>query len=335
MANESVTENDNFNKEIIQWGRNYLSSHGYTLTSHLPENVKNTPWSFVIRFATTDGYIYLKHTPSLLALETSIIQRLHDQFHAAVPKIIAHNPDLSCFLMKDMGRPLRDVLKQKFNAALLCKAIDQFTSTQLRVADHVNIFLDMGVPDWRLDKLPDLYMQLLSQKEILLMDGLSENEISQLTKLHPMVSKLCRKLSDYAIKQTIVQPDFHDNNILINESQNITFIDLGEIVISHPFFSLINCLYQAKKHHGLTEEDDAYQQLLDACLKNFITFESRERLLEAFAIARILLFIYGALSSYRLLVACDRAKFTGSFQRHGRPGVELREFMNACLSIIN
>lgn len=39
------------------------------------------------------------------------------------------------------------------------------------------------------------------------------------------------------------------DNILINDkTQNITFIDLGEIVISHPFFSLIGCLRQTKKH---------------------------------------------------------------------------------------
>ena len=155
-------------EEMIEWACQYLSSHGYTLKSKLPESVQNTPWSDVIRFATTDGYIYLKHTPPLLALEAIINQTLHDQFHASVPEVIAHNAKLNCFLMKDAGRPLREILKKQFDAALLCKAIDQFTSMQLAVADHVNIFLDIGVPDWRLDKLPDLFKQLLSQKDILI-----------------------------------------------------------------------------------------------------------------------------------------------------------------------
>ena len=68
MATESVSENDNLNKEIIQWGCEYLTSHGYTLKSNLPENVQNTPWSYVVRFATSDGYIYLKHTPNLACI---------------------------------------------------------------------------------------------------------------------------------------------------------------------------------------------------------------------------------------------------------------------------
>lgn len=76
-----MTGNDNLNKEIIQWGYEYLLSHGYTLKSEPPENVKITPWSYVVRFATSDGYIYLKHTPNLLELEAVITQILHDQYN--------------------------------------------------------------------------------------------------------------------------------------------------------------------------------------------------------------------------------------------------------------
>jgi len=334
MTIESVTNNDNLNKEVIQWGCKYLSSHGYTLKSNLPENVQSTPWSYVIRFVTSDGYIYLKHTPELLALEASIIQILQEQFHISVPEIIAHNVELNCFLMKDAGKSLREILKTKFDAKLFCKAIEHFTQMQLAVADHVKIFLDMGVPDWRLDKLPDLYMQLLSQKEILIADGLSEKEINELEKLLPKVFNLCQKLSNYAIKPSIVQPDFNDNNTLIaDNTRAITIIDLGEIVITHPFFSLLNCLQQAKKHHALTEEDDTYLQLRDACFKNYRIFEFKRNLLDAFAIAGILSFIYGALATHRLMIACDKTKFTSSFQRHGRPSVPLKEFMAACIAI--
>ncbi|KTD20973.1 Predicted phosphotransferase related to Ser/Thr protein kinases [Legionella lansingensis] len=328
-----MTGNDNLNKEIIRWGGKYLSSHGYTLKSNLPENVQNTPWSYVVRFATSEGYIYLKHTPDLLALEAIITRVLHDQFHASVPKVIAHNAELNCFLMKDAGRPLREILKKQFDATLLCKAIDQFTSIQLAVADHVNIFLNIGVPDWRLDKLPALYKQLLSQKDILIADGLSDVEISELETLLPKVSELCKKLSGYSLKQTIVQCDFHDNNILIaDKSQDITIIDLGEVVISHPFFSLIGCLRQVKLHHALTAEDNMYLQLMDACFKNYMNFESKKHLLNAFEIAHLLWIIYEALGQYRLRIACDKARFM-SFQRHGKLSDRLKEFMTACIAI--
>jgi hypothetical protein len=294
-------------KKVIQWGYEYLTAHGYTLKSHLPETVKNSPWSYVVRFATSAGNIYLKHTPPLLALESAIIQTLHNQFHADVPTVIAQNTDLQCFLMKDAGIPLREILKQQFDAALLLKSIDQFTSLQITVADHLNVFLDMGVPDWRLEKIPDLYIKLLDQKALLSAEGVSEKELSELINLLPLVNELCRKLLGYAIKPSIVQPDFHDNNILMSKSlQKITFIDLGEIVISSPFFSLTGFLEQVKRHHGLAEKDEKYQQLVDACLKNFREFESEKRLLEAFELTRLLHFPYSVLCRGRLSIACGQ-----------------------------
>jgi hypothetical protein len=331
---ESETRSDNLNNAIIQWACTYLSSHGYTLKSALPENVQKTPWSTVLRFATSEGYIYLKHTPEQIALEANIIRILRDQFHISVPEVIAHNIELNCFLMKDAGRSLREILKKQFDTELFSRAIHHFTSMQLVVVDHVNIFLDMGVPDWRLDKLPDLYVELLSQKEILIEDGLSEKEINELENLLPTVFNLCQKLSAYAIKQSIVQPDFNDNNTLIaDNSRDITIIDLGEIVISHPFFSLINCLDQAKKHYVLIDKDEIYQNLFDACLKNFMNVESKENLVEAFVIARILYFIYWALANYRLRVACDKVQFASIVQMRGRLSMALRQFKKECVLI--
>jgi len=83
-------------------------------------------------------------------------------------------------------------------------------------------------------------------------------------------------------------------------------IDLGEIVISHPFFSLFNFLYQIKKHHGLTEEDEAFIQIKNSCLKPFMNFESKERVSDAFSMAKKLWIVYWILAHYRLILACGK-----------------------------
>jgi hypothetical protein len=64
-----------------------------------------------------------------------------------------------------------------------------------------------------------------------------------------------------------------------------------------------------------------------------MVFESKRHLLDAFATACKLFFIYGALANHRLMNACDKVKFTSSFQRHARPSVPLKEFMTACIAI--
>jgi RimJ/RimL family protein N-acetyltransferase len=314
-------------KDIMAWAKESLSALGYTLKSELPECVKYAPWSQVIRVATTDGALYLKHTPELLALEAPITKTLHDKFHAPVPKVIAHNSELHCFLMKDAGQPLRQVLKQEFNSDLFCNAINGFIDLQSDVADHVDTFLDMGVPDWRLEKLPDLYRQLLQQKKLLMNDGLSAAEINKLEELSPTVVSLCDRLSQYPVQQTLVQSDFHDNNILVGpQSKKITFIDLGEIVISHPFFSLLGCLWQARKHHSLAVDSEAYQKLEEACFKRYKYLEKAEILPDAIEAARLLWPIHDALAQYRLITACDKDAITG-FQP-GKISHTLKEFID-------
>jgi hypothetical protein len=133
------------------------------------------------------------------------------------------------------------------------------------------------------------------------------------------------------IKQTIVQPDFNDNNTLIDDqSKAITIIDLGEISISHPFFSLLNCLHVIKKHHALTNEDAAYLKAKDACLKNYMQFESEKNMADALKIAHVLWFVYGLLAHDRLMQACGREQLM-SFQ-HGKLSEMLKELIAVCKS---
>lgn len=294
------------NNEIFQWASNVLLAKGYTLKSHSPEIVLNTPWSQVSRFATSEGNIYLKQTPDLIALEAPIIEILNNQFHANVPDIIACNTKLDCFLMKDAGITIREHLKNKFDTKLVCSAIEQFTLLQLLISKNIVPLLDIGVPDWRLDKLPSLYKDIISKNDLLEEEGLSEIEIKQLQGLLPTISNLCSKLSQYSINQTMVQPDCNDNNMLISNGV-ITLIDLGEISISHPFFSIFNFLKQIKKHHGLKDEDEKYNRIKTACFKNFMHyFETQNQFLEAYNIAIQLLKVYVVLADYRLMLACGK-----------------------------
>lgn len=312
--------------KIIEWVLKLLKKPLLDVST-----VVETPWSSVLKINTGNEFFYLKHTPELIALEPRIIQILRDQFNAPVPLVIAHNMELNCFLMKDAGESLRGILKQKFDAALLCRAIEQFTALQLAVSDRLDVLLEIGVPDWRLNKLPYLYRKVISQKDLLIEDGISEVEINELEALLPKLTYLCQKLSDYSIKQTMVQPDFNDNNTLVDELKNITIIDLGEIAISHPFFSLLNCLQQVIKHYGLTESDDAYIKIKDSCLKNYMSFESKKNVLDAFEIAQVLWFVYGVLAHDRLMKACGKEKLMpfpqGKFSR------TLKELITACKMI--
>lgn len=271
---------------IFKWATDYLMSKKYSL-EHLPEIVQETPWSNVFRFTTSKGDVYLKQPAPLLAQEAKVLQILTHQFNASVPAVIAINDDLHCFLMQDAGLSLRKYLKREFHPNLLCQSIKAFAAFQRSIENNIEPFLALEVPDWRLNKLPQLYEQIIRQAEFLKADGLKNEELQTLHDLYPQISEEFKLLSEYNISETIVHPDCNTNHILICPNTNqFAFIDLGELAISHPFFSLHNFLYTATIHHGVKEMDKTWYRLQDACIENWLELGTKEELLRAFTLAK-------------------------------------------------
>lgn len=292
--------------QLFKWGTDCLVSNGYSI-ERSPEIVLSTPWSHVIRFSTSTGDFYLKQTPPPLFLsnEPQIIRLLSDQFHASVPHVLDINDDLHCFLMKDAGKPLRETLKANFKPELLCQAIKQYARLQRSTEDSTAMFLKLGIPDWRLTRLPILYNQMLNQTAFLKSEGLMDKELLKLHALSPSFLAQCNLLSNYGIHETIGYHDFHDKNILIDPNKKMTFVDWGETAIIHPFFSLYTCLEQAITHHGVKKGDPDYRKLQDACFDNWLGLATKSQLIEAFILAKQIRLIWNILANYQFMVSVD------------------------------
>lgn len=292
---------------ILKWGTDYLVANGYSIEG-LPKTVLSTPWSAVIRFVTSAGDIYLKKTPASMYLsnEPKIMQLLSEQFNASVPVVIANNNVLHCFLMRDAGKPLRETLKAEFKLDLLCQAINQFAAIQRSTEEHVDLFLKLGVLDWRLDKLPILYNKMINLTDFLKREDITDQELQILKDLSPKFLAQCRILSDYGIPETLGYHDFHDKNVLFDSNTKImTFVDWSETAIIHPFFSLYNFLQQSVTHHGIKENDEIYRKLQDTCFENWLELAKKKQFLEMFPIIKKLWFIYSALACYQCMINID------------------------------
>lgn len=291
--------------DTLKWATDCLIFQGYT-PQNSPEIVVQAPWSIVTRISTPTEDVYLKQTPPLLFLEPKIMHLLMHQMRVSVPLVISSNDDLCCFLMKDAGLTLRSYLKDTFKPELLSQAISQFTAMQRITENHLNSFFELGVPDWRLNQFPNLYQQLISQAEFLKSEGLNDQELKILHDLIPVLSEQCAKISGYRIQETLVQPDFNTNNILLNPNTNkMTCIDLGEIVIAHPFLSLHNFIIQAARHHGVKEGSSMHHQLLQACCENWLGIPDKSQLLEVYSLVKEIWPIYCAFGLYRLMMSVD------------------------------
>ena len=313
----------------IEWAKKVLESRGYFLKNVQPKNIQSTPWSDVTCFETTQGAMYLKMTPPALSIEPNVIRILSEKYPDEVPTVIAVNKELNCFLMRDSGIPLCQFFQAGFQPEFLCQAIKIYTAMQLSTVDNVNAFIEIGVPDWRLEKFPELYHHYIAHEKLLISDGLTPNELEKLRQLQSEVTRLCETLSSYKIPATLDHSDFRDNNILIDpETQKITIIDLGETVISHPFFSLINCLRDVQWRYDLKETDETYLRLQKACLENWLGLESHKNLLQIFYYVKKLWPICENLAQYRLMMSCDVASFQ-ALNRQGRLTRGLKEFIQS------
>lgn len=310
----------------IKWAVSYLNSTGYQIRSSSPDVIQDNPWSTVYRFETNKGFVFLKTMPKKLSIEAEIIAILRKKFNAPVPRIIASDQDLCCFLMQDAGIKLHDYFKENFQSKIFIKAMQDYAVLQMSTHNKTQIFLDMGVPDWRLEKLPELYANFIAHDELLLEDGLSSEELIKLKKLEPKFVSICEKIANFKIADTFGHADFHDKNILVDPSTNeTTLIDLGEVVITHPFFSLHNCLYMAKENFSLSNEQD--QMIRYESLKPWLAWETQENLLEVMSLISQCWSIHAVLAELRLMNSVNQSAFE-SLHRQGRLARKLRFWFN-------
>ena len=297
------------NHAHIKWARCVLEDKGYQIQSDTPDVIQDNPWSTVYRFKTSQGYVFLERVPSSLLLEPQVINTLRSKFHANVPFIIAETHEQHCFLMKDAGISLHDFLKHDFNINFLMRAIRAYTALQISSTHKTKLFFDVEVPDWRLEKLPNLYRDFINQEESLLIEsGLKKDDIIKLKRFESKLSSISEKLSSYKIKDTFGHADFHDKNILINpDTGQTTIIDLGEVIITHPFFSLHHCLHMAKANFSLA--DDQYNPLQLACFEPWLELESQKNLFDIFSLINQCWSIHAVLGQYRLMQSIGKINF--------------------------
>ena len=313
---------------ITQWALASLAAIDFEIAGAM-EVVQQTPWSRVTRILTTSGYIYLKTTTNGLALEPVIMHMLDSQQHAPVPQVIALNKNLNCFLMRDCGQPLRKVLSQNFKPQILVQALTKYTHLQSAAVMQVRAFLRLGLPDWRLKQLPNIYNQLLQREAFLRNDGLTATEIKALHRASHKFSILCTQLSEFEIPETLDHCDFHDNNILINSTAGVlTIIDWGETVITQPFFSVLTYLNNLQRYYQVKEEDDVYIALREVCLHSWLEIAPKAKLLEAFKFAQKLWPVYAALGFYRLTMNSRIEEFASDPRNYGRITRHLRNFLS-------
>lgn len=309
-------------KTPTQWAEAILRQQGMVLLDK-PKLIRDMPWSRVEQLTTNQGHVYLKQMTPLFEIEGQLVLYLLAHVTKCVPTVLAIDEEANCFLMLDAGMPLRDFLQMQYQVSPVCEALTCYATIQQQCIPHVDNLFSLGVPDWRLQRLPALYESLISQKKMLIADGLTKEELTQLRSLQPTLIDLCMKLAAFGIPETIEHGDFHDNNVLVDDKR-ITVNDWGDATITHPFFSCVSWLESARRNHGFDEQHVYYQTALNAYLSAWRDFGDIAKLSMVFELAKRIRPVVFAMSFSRINACSGIEKYP---QYRGYIAEALRIFM--------
>ncbi len=291
-----------FEAQLITWGSKELVSKGYTLRQP-PETIVETPWSTVVCFTASNESFYLKQTPADLFIETQIIRAIQQNYpQSLTPRILAENSDYHCYLMKSCGDySLRTKFNGVINKELLIQGLDSYIKVMRSFEDNYEPLKMIGVPDWRIHRFPELLSELLAQESFLQDEGLSADEIEQLRQQIPQIELSCEYLAKAKVKQSLVNGDFNENNLIFNESTGqIAIIDWGESVITHPFLSIAGHLRNNARRYQLDVEGSLLNEIKHKCISCWLDVATLDELEEIYELSLKLLPIFSVLAIYRL-----------------------------------
>lgn len=294
-----LTNKQHSHDQIILWAKNILGSNMLDT-----EIVVQTPWSSVLRISTSEGPFYLKQTPPTLFIEVDILQKYRNLCKITdIPEVIAENKNLHCFLMKECGdATLRTLFDGHLKIDLLVQGLQVYNAMQRATVPHVAVFIQAGVPDWRLKQFSTLYQDLVGNESFLTVNGLETSQIKTLQDAMVSLEALCQELSSYGIPECLNHSDFHENNMLFSSTtKKISIIDLGETAINHPFFSLAAFLKIPGNRYKVPMDSTDYHILHDTCFQGWLS--SNEDLQKALELTEKLLPIYLLFAHMRLVNA--------------------------------
>lgn len=267
-----------------EWVQMTLKQHGYEKLG-AEKTVSEKPWSTISCMQTTKGLVYQKRMADNFSNEARLLEFLNNQNFQNVPLTIAINNVENIFLMEDAGDSLGEFLKSgKGNINIRADGLKALAKLQMKLIPCVDSLIKIGVHDWRLSNLAEVYEELILSREKLLASVLWPDEIKRLRNLRGGLNQLCYFISDLNIPETLEHGDLNDFNILIKDG-NIIISDFGDSSISHPFISLVTFL-RLREIYGM--QIGQYESLRDTYLAEWLGYGTMGNIIEAFNLINII-----------------------------------------------
>lgn len=247
------------------------------------DTVKERPWSLVRRVTFEKGQSYFKACSASGKHEPALHQFLEEHFEIPIPQSQAVELEQGWILTAGAGAPLPQTLTGSALVQSFAAILTRYADMQIASLSRIDQLLDIGLPDRRLNHLPQRLETLLSDLSF----GASHNPDSwhalraAALAQRPRLEQVCRRLdrSDYAA--ALDHGDLHAGNLLVS-GDDLRLCDWGDACITHPFCSLLVSLEMDLDDIAPDNRPKWTRYLRDAYLRPWTALAPRHDLLADF-----------------------------------------------------
>jgi hypothetical protein len=286
--------------EVTSWIDGALSAQGHRRTGPLTP-VHLRVWSVVCRAQTSVGDVYFKSAPPGMDFEPALTQHLNAHGAAGL-RLIAVDAQRNWMLTHAESVTARELHGSSPEGVVHWKKLlTRYAHLQLALAPDADDLVRAGVPDLRLERLPEQFDALVGCGHLHCGDdGLSGPELRALTALRPRLVSLCEELAGAGIPQTLQHNDLHDSNVFVREGEYIIF-DWGDASVAHPLFDCEVLFAVARGRFGLEPGVDGFLSFRDAYLGPFAERSSMDDVLGALRLSIPLAKLCRAMTWHRIV----------------------------------
>jgi hypothetical protein len=205
--------------------------------------VHERPWSTVLRVPTHDGDLFLKQEAPVQAFEVPLTLALASRWPDRVPEVVAADVDRAWLLLRDGGVRVAD--SGAFD--VFAQALGLYGALQVGEVPRVDEFLELGVPDVRLDVINATYEPFFERDH-----GLMPEEVEAALALAPRYRELCDELASFGLPATIQHDDLHQWNVFVR-GDRVGIYDWGDSSVAFPLWSWLKP-YFAVQEAGVDPE---------------------------------------------------------------------------------
>jgi Ser/Thr protein kinase RdoA (MazF antagonist) len=200
-------------------------------------------------------------------------------------------------LMADAGRPLREAFDVPGQIAVLRRVLPAYAELQAATMQAIEPLLHLGLPDRRLDRLPDLLEELIAGEALAELRG-------SVRSLLPALEQCCIELARSPYSAALDHGDLHPGNVLVHRD-DYRFCDWGDSCITHPFVSMGVTFEMVLSQIPAADRVEHARQLRDAYLRPWAPYGSPESLRANFLRALWVSDVVRALDFARMFAGGD------------------------------